>query len=1442
MAELLEKLLKEMAEERKAQQQLMAEEREAQRQRDEAHQQQVNVFLQQLAIQSGQAPSTSTADVNLALQPQIRMTSDFQDVSLQIKDFVYAPEDGLTFEAWMDRVQEVFASDKGANVSEVDKAAIIRAKLNDDDYKLFANNILPKKPEGMTLSEMTDHLKKIFGRKESLFSRRYKAWQIEKAIGEDFTTFASRVNKAAEDFEFSTFKIDDFKAQLFVQGLKTIGDAPVLKELLKKTDAYQARRDAAENPETVAPLTLNELATVAERIVILEKERKHLEQRPSYKQEVYAVVKEQKPLKCHFCDGYHRHAECPYKEKICEACKSKGHQNGHCEHAKQYLARRQRNFKTPMVSETKSAKSARKFVKPKINGVWVSMKHDTGSDWTLISVGNWKRIGEPKLQSASATAMSASGGTVETKGLFSAVIELNGTVGIADVYVSTQGLNLFGNVTMEALNLWDTPISAIVSSISESHSQLSKKVIEKFPSIFSKTLGKCTIKKSSLTFANGAKPPFIRARTVPFAVRQEVEQELKRLHHDGIITPVNYAEAAAPIVPVKKKDGSIRITADYSTGLNRALEPYHYPLPTPESIFAALTGMDIFSTLDLSKAFLQVELDEQAKRFMNINTHVGLFQVNRMQPGVKTAPGQFQQLMDTVLAGTGALAYLDDIIVPGKGSKDHDECLFKVLKLIQDAGFTLQLEKCTFGQQTIRFLGKIIDKKGQRPDPEKLQTIRDMPQPTDITQLRAFLGAVNWYGNFLPNLKDLRGPLDQMLQKKEKFDWTPERELAFSNLKRALHSNLALAHYDPSMKLVVAADASSYGVGAALLHRMNDGSLRPIMYAASSLNVAEKNYPQVEREALALVFAVKKFRPYIYGRHFELQTDHKPLLRIFSEKTGIPVHTANRLRRYALTLLGYDFTVSYVENANFAYADFVSRVISSHPKPGVEDIIIAEIRNEDINDTTESCAVVLAISSTPILPEELRQATAECPHLTRVIEYVESSWPAKKKQISDSEAAEYFTHRGELKTANGCLYHNHLPIIPSILRKQILEELHQGHPGASRMQALAREQCFWPNINHQITLFVQRCDTCQRNAKSPRKEDLHAWPEPQGPWQRIHIDFAEKDGDNFLVIVDAYSNWLEIIKMRVTTAEKTTEALRDVFSRWGPCRTIVSDNGPQFTSHTFKSFLHSLGINHITSAPYHPQSNGRAERFVGALKTGLDKLQHEGSTDKKLRIFLSSHRGTPSSALDGKSPFELMTGRKMPMRLHLLRKPDYQNQNQSEQTTKMTHWFNQHHGTRHREFAANDPVYYKRHQGNGWLWVEATVLGRRGNANYDVLVDDRTIKAHVNQLQQRNSDDLDALDETHPSLPISSPQIRVQNEDKSQDESEESADETFQSFEEVSEEEQEQIHQPTTNVSRPHRSTAGVPPSYLKDYICSIVDSRVNDIVADHQPPSGERV
>lgn len=1362
-------------------------------------------------------------------------SSDYGDVSSEVPNFVYE-QNGSDTETWIDRVRGVFKSAKGQRIELPDRAAMIRSKLPDPVFKQLASAYKPKALEDATLDELLSLLKTHFGRNESIFLRRMRVWRVGWDSVEDLESLGARCNLAAQESDFASYSLEDYTALIFVNAIKESGNVAITKKLLERAQQHHIDRAASAEPASYPPLKLSQLIEFGKHIQLIEKDMKETTSPlvstttasvspagASPRSSIMTTMEIKLPTpKCHFCGDTHWHKDCPFIGKNCETCSKVGHRKGFCNSAKAFLLRRKPKA---VVSETVTrGKNARKYVRPLINGVQVSLKHDSGSDWTLISRHNWERLGCPKLSSPATRALSASFSEIPIAGCFSATVEIAGKFGITDVYVSELGLNLFGNLAMEALDLWNTPIAAICDSIT-TDDDLTKQVKVEFPHLFSGKLGKCTVTKASVTLLDNKKPPFIRARPVPFGAREAVEGELKRLQELGIIERVTHAECAAPVVAVKKKDTEIRVTADFSTGLNRVIQLHHHPLPTPESIYAQLSGMDTFSILDISNAFLQIELDDEAKKLMVINTHLGLFQVNRMQPGVCTAPAVFQETMDKILAGTGAMAYLDDIIVPGRGKEDHDARLRVVLKALEDAGFTLRLDKCTLGQPSITYLGKIVDGNGTRPDPERLAVLRELPAPTDSTQLRSFLGAANWYGSFMPNLSDLRGPLDELTRKNINFDWTEKRNDAFIRMKKALHSSLALYHYDPHKPLVVAADASSYGCGAVLLHRESDNTLRPVMYASCSFNDAERNYAQVEREALALIFAVKKFHIYIYGRQFELQTDHKPLVTIFQNKSGVPVHTANRLRRYALTLLGYDFTIKYVDNANFAYADFVSRLIKTHVKPGAEDVVIAEIRQEEAEEWSMDDCMIAALSGTAISVQELERETSECDHLRKVIQFTRTNWPQRMKQIADGDAASYFPHRNALHVVGERLFHGDRPIIPPSLRQRIIEDLHDGHPGVSRMQALGRKQCFWPKMNAHIEAFVQRCNDCATNAKSPRKELLHPWPRPQEPWDRLHIDFAgPKDGNWYFVVVDAHSNWPEIHQMRTTTAEKTVEALEKMFETWGPCKTIVSDNGPQFTSGHFTDFCAKWGLTHITSAPYSPQSNGRAEKFVDTLKRGLDKLGRIGGVEKRLSTLLYNYRRTPSTALGGKTPFELMTGRQMPSRLDVLKKRSTSHQGLSANQEAMARQFDRHHGARGRSFEAGQAIWYQYHQGTTWSWQPAEVTQRVGEAVYWIKVAGRTVKAHANQIKIRFDSAVLPLEPTDksdydsrwnpPAVPLSSRADGEQEDDGQVNDNGDAEDLDSSQYSDAAD---MPSAEPVAHTARPVRATAGRPPAYLSD-------------------------
>jgi len=289
----------------------------------------------------------------------------------------------------------------------------------------------------------------------------------------------------------------------------------------------------------------------------------------------------------------------------------------------------------------------------------------------------------------------------------------------------------------------------------------------------------------------------------------------------------------------------------------------------------------VFTKLDLSQAYLQLELDDASRELCTINTFISIFQYTRMPFGIASAPSIFQRAMDDLFRDLSWVkCYLDDILIAGRNMEEHWQRVLEVLSRLQRAGARLQLEKCLFAVPELPYLGFVVSAEGLKTSPAKVKAIVDTKRPHDDTSLRAYLGLINYYGKFIPKLSAVAAPLNKLLRKGERWNWTPEQEKSWIELKSLLSSAQVLCAYNPSFPLLLACDASPFGVAAVLSHQFPDGSERPIAYASKSLSAAEKNYSQLDKEALGIVFGVKRFHNYIYGQNFTLITDHKPLLSI----------------------------------------------------------------------------------------------------------------------------------------------------------------------------------------------------------------------------------------------------------------------------------------------------------------------------------------------------------------------------------------------------------------------------------------------------------------------------------------------------------------------------------------------------------------------------------
>ena len=426
--------------------------------------------------------------------------------------------------------------------------------------------------------------------------------------------------------------------------------------------------------------------------------------------------------------------------------------------------------------------------------------------------------------------------------------------------------------------------------------------------------------KASLTLKPDAKPRFCRPRSVPFSIKPKVGQELDRLEEEGVLQKVDHSVWAAPIVTVPKRDGSLRICGDYKVTINPFLQVDQYPLPKPSDLMACLTGGKRFSKMDLTSAYQQMKLDDESAKLVTINTNQGLYEFTRLPFGVASAPAVFQRAMDTVLQGIPhCICYLDDILVTGRSDKEHLRNLEEVLSRLRKYGICLKEDKCQFLQDSVEYLGHQVDAEGVHTSPKKVEAILKAPRPRNLPELRSFLGLLNYYVKFLSNLFCLLHPLHELLRADHPWHWSEKCE-SFPGPSKAP----VLMHYDPELPLILAADASSYGVGAVISHRLPNGSERPVAYASRTLASSERNYAQVEKEALSLIFEVKRFHQYLYGRHFLLMTDHKPLTSILGPKNGIPPLAAARMQRWALLLSAYTYDIQFRSTKLHANADSLS--------------------------------------------------------------------------------------------------------------------------------------------------------------------------------------------------------------------------------------------------------------------------------------------------------------------------------------------------------------------------------------------------------------------------------------------------------------------------------------------------------------------------------------
>ena len=337
-----------------------------------------------------------------------------------------------------------------------------------------------------------------------------------------------------------------------------------------------------------------------------------------------------------------------------------------------------------------------------------------------------------------------------------------------------------------------------------------------------------------------ARPRFIKARPVPYAIKDEIGREFDRLVEQGVYQPISHSDWAAPIVPVTKLDGSIRICGDYKQTVNQAAVCDHCPLPKIEDLLATLNGGQKFTKLDLSQAYQQLVLDDESQRLLTKNTHKGLYKPTCLQFGVHSASGMFQREIEKRLSHIPhTVCRVDDILITGATDENHLSNLREVLRVLSEAGLRLKKSKCHFLAPQVTYCGFAVSREGVAPISDKVEAIVNAPAPRDVSQVKFFLRMINYYHRHLPNLANCLEPLHELLRNNRTWNWGKPQQTAFDAAKTLLSSANLLVHYNPNRELILSCDASPYGIGAVLSHIMDDNTERPVAFASRTMSPKE---------------------------------------------------------------------------------------------------------------------------------------------------------------------------------------------------------------------------------------------------------------------------------------------------------------------------------------------------------------------------------------------------------------------------------------------------------------------------------------------------------------------------------------------------------------------------------------------------------------------------
>lgn len=721
--------------------------------------------------------------------------------------------------------------------------------------------------------------------------------------------------------------------------------------------------------------------------------------------------------------------------------------------------------------------------------------------------------------------------------------------------------------------------------------------------------------------------------------RDEMDRQICELEKAGVIEKAR-TDYASPAFLVKKPNNKMRLVVNY-TELNKNIVQDRFPLPRIDTILDTMEGSHFFSNMDINQAFFNLPLDPKCQKYTGFVTHKGLYVFKTCPMGISIASQCFTRAMTSLfsdlLYSQGVVIYLDDVTV---GSANFDlglQRLENVFKRLEEANLKIKTSKCHFMYEETKMFGFKVDRHGIQPLKDRIEAIRDLPIPQTLKAVRSFLGVTSYYRKFIKNYSTIASPLSDLTKKGEqgqnkKIQWGEIHQKAFDTLKDALTKPPILVHFSERRDTILRTDASYTGIGAELLQIQEDQSLKPVAYVSRKLSKNHSSWSASEIELFAIVYACHHFRHFLYGRYFEIQSDHSCLIYYKNFKC-----LTSRLNRLALKLVEFDFKIVHKSGNTLKMADLLSRFP----------------QDKDIDEPVAAEEILINM----VKMVNIEKLQLEDPHLFKI-----------RMAIIDPENAEnkYFRTARHYVLRDGILYRKlftpwsskQVIVLPKLLTVEVLRAYHDSltggaHSGIAKTIGKIKEKYYWDGMVKQVSEYVRNCFRCQVNKPDKQKPAglLNPIIPAVQPFSDVTIDYVSpltksNKKEYILVAVDGTTRYVVAKAVVKADAKSTVDFMLNVLiPRFGVPFRIHSDRGQHFVAEVVKQLYEGLGVEMRVSTSYHPQSNGVCERYHSTLMAMLKCYVNENHSDWSKYVDLVTFTyNTAVQASLGYSPFYLLHG------------------------------------------------------------------------------------------------------------------------------------------------------------------------------------------------------